>query len=245
MSPDRPNSHRGSRESSEESLRVSEIFYSIQGEGRLVGVPSVFVRLSGCNLRCRWCDTPYASWQPDGEAFGIGEIVSQVDAFPARHVVVTGGEPFIFRRLGELTQALSEKGRHLTIETSGTIFEPVSCDLMSLSPKLSSSTPTDARLAEMHEARRLNLDALRLFVEQYDYQLKFVVDAPADVGEIEALLDKLGAGVPPERVFLMPQGRTREELDERTEWIVPICLEKGFAFGPRLHIDLFGSERGR
>jgi len=245
MSPDRPSSRNGSHETSEDSLRVSEIFYSIQGEGRLVGVPSVFVRLSGCNLRCRWCDTPYASWQPEGEVLGIEEIVSQVDAFPARHVVVTGGEPFIFKHVGELTQALSEKGRHVTIETSGTTFELVTCDLMSLSPKLSNSTPTDDRFAEMHEAHRLNLDALRLFIEQYVYQLKFVVDAPADIGEIEELLDRLDAVVPPDRVLLMPQGRTQEELAERAEWLVPICLEKGFSFGPRLHIDLFGNERGR
>src|SRR5882724_5942331 len=76
-------------------MKIAEIFHSIQGEGVLVGVPSVFVRTSGCNLRCTWCDTPYTSWQPEGEERGIESIVEEVNGYGASHVVVTGGEPMI------------------------------------------------------------------------------------------------------------------------------------------------------
>src|ERR1700742_3220596 len=85
-------------------LKISEIFYSIQGEGGLVGVPSVFVRASGCNLRCTWCDTPYTSWNPEGSNRTIAEIVEEVRRHPAKHVVLTGGEPMMFAESVELTK---------------------------------------------------------------------------------------------------------------------------------------------
>src|ERR1700716_933574 len=120
-------------------MKISEIFYSVQGEGILVGVPSVFVRTSGCNLRCTWCDTPYTSWQPEGEECALEQIVAEVERYPARHVVITGGEPMIAPEIVTLTQMLRERQRHITIETAGTIFVPVACDLMSISPKLANS----------------------------------------------------------------------------------------------------------
>src|SRR5688572_20004036 len=125
-------------------MRISEIFYSIQGEGELTGVPSVFVRTSGCNLRCTWCDTKYASWNPEGEELSIDAIVEQVRTFPARHVVLTGGEPMVARGISELAQRLRDDGLHITIETAGTIApDGIACDLASLSPKLSNSTPDE------------------------------------------------------------------------------------------------------
>src|ERR1700759_1277653 len=102
-------------------MLVSEIFYSVQGEGRLSGVPSVFVRTSGCNLRCRWCDTPYASWTPEGAEMSLPEILTEVKKHPAHHVVVTGGEPMIAKGMPEMLTALHEAGKHITIETAGTI----------------------------------------------------------------------------------------------------------------------------
>ena len=83
-------------------MRISEIFYSLQGEGRLIGLPSVFIRTSGCNLRCVWCDTPYTSWQPEGRSYPIEKIIREVEKYPARHVVITGGEPLLAPELGEL-----------------------------------------------------------------------------------------------------------------------------------------------
>src|SRR3954466_11617559 len=124
-------------------MKISELFYSIQGEGKLVGVPSVFVRASGCNLRCSWCDTPYASWDPEGENFPIAEIIRQVRAFNCRHVVLPGGEPMIMPDIVELCAAIRAAGHHITIETAATVYKPLELDLASLSPKLSNSTPHD------------------------------------------------------------------------------------------------------
>src|SRR2546426_10236001 len=98
-------------------MRVAELFYSIQGEGKLAGVPSVFVRASGCNLRCVWCDTPYASWNPEGEDVAVDQIVRRVGEFGSRHVVVTGGEPMIMLDISALCDALKGAGHHITIET--------------------------------------------------------------------------------------------------------------------------------
>src|SRR2546423_1065410 len=123
------------------SLKLAELFYSIQGEGKLAGVPSVFVRASGCNLRCVWCDTPYASWDPEGEDVPVDEIVRRVGSFRAKHVVVTGGEPMIMPDIVELCAGLKDRGHHVTIETAATVWKPVKLDLASLSPKLSNSTP--------------------------------------------------------------------------------------------------------
>ena len=118
-------------------MRIAEIFYSIQGEGMLVGVPSVFIRTSGCNLRCSWCDTPYTSWNPEGDELGVDEILARTAGFTAaRHAVITGGEPMIARDVVELSERLRERGMHITVETAGTVFAPVACDLMSISPKL-------------------------------------------------------------------------------------------------------------
>src|SRR5688572_19134083 len=141
-------------------MQIAEIFYSLQGEGRLIGVPSVFIRTSGCNLRCAWCDTPYTSWEPEGRPLRIDEIIQEVAKYPSRFVVITGGEPFLAPEIAELTQALEQSGAHITIETAATIFKSVSCDLLSMSPKLANSTPwkkQQGRFAKMHEARRLDL----------------------------------------------------------------------------------------
>src|ERR1700691_6312109 len=110
-------------------VQISEIFYSVQGEGMLVGVPSVFVRTSGCNLRCAWCDTPYTSWQPEGEERSLDSIVDEVNSHGASHVVVTGGEPMIGPEIEEMTRRLTQ---HITVETAGTVDANVRCDLMSI-----------------------------------------------------------------------------------------------------------------
>ena len=112
-------------------MKIAEIFYSIQGEGMLAGTPSVFVRSSGCNLRCVWCDTPYASWEPEGEDVALEEILARVTRYRAHYVVVTGGEPMIAPEIVPLSAALRQMGLHVTIETAGTVFAAVDCGLMS------------------------------------------------------------------------------------------------------------------
>src|SRR4051794_17602892 len=160
-------------------MRIAEIFYSVQGEGCLVGMPSVFVRASGCNLRCVWCDTPYTSWLPEGEEWKVEQIQREISKYPSRHVVVTGGEPLLASDLEELTTELKQSGKHITVETAATIYKPIACNLVSMSPKLANSTPwerANGQFAAMHEARRLNLTVIQQFMDGYDYQLKFVVE---------------------------------------------------------------------
>jgi 7-carboxy-7-deazaguanine synthase len=228
-------------------MRVSEIFFSIQGEGKLMGVPSAFVRASGCNLRCVWCDTPYASWEPDGQNVPVGAIVDRVAEFPGRHVVITGGEPMIMPELPELCDALKARGYHVTIETAATVFSPAKMDLASLSPKLSNSTPWQregGRFASAHDERRLNVDAVQQLIEtSADFQMKFVVCQPTDLDEIRDLLKRL-RGWKPSDVQLMPEGVDRVTLEARSAWISEICKQEGFRFCPRLHILLYGNRRG-
>lgn len=229
-------------------MLISEIFFSLQGEGELTGVPSVFVRTSGCNLRCNWCDTPYASWSPEGTPREIAEIVSEVRQHPARHVVLTGGEPMIAKEIGALAAALKAHGYHITIETAATIAPGgIACDLASLSPKLRGSAP-DARLDDTwrkkHEALRWQPEVVRAWVDRYPFQLKFVVGQPADVDEIEGLLRELGREIPRAKVLLMPEGVTVEALREKAGWVGELCKERGFRYAPRLHIELYGNRRG-
>jgi 7-carboxy-7-deazaguanine synthase len=228
------------------SMRIAEIFYSVQGEGILAGVPSAFVRTTGCSLRCRWCDSPYTSWDPIGESISIDDILARLSSYRTRHVVVTGGEPMIAGEIETLCDRLHQAGYHITIETAATVFKPVRCDLASLSPKLANSTPHQregGRFALRHDQLRIQPDVLRAFMEHCPYQLKFVVDQPADVEEILALLGLLPP-VDPALVLLMPQGITREELAQRGVWVAELCKQHGFRFCPRLHIDLYGNRRG-
>jgi 7-carboxy-7-deazaguanine synthase len=219
------------------------VFESVQGEGIWAGVPSTFVRLSGCNLRCVWCDTPYASWQPEGPIKDLKEIEAEVRAYRPRHVVLTGGEPMLFEPIEQLASSFAKEGYKITIETAGTIFRELPCDLMSISPKLKNSVPIGTSWEASHEALRIQPDVIASLMSRYHTQLKFVVSSPDDLSEIEQLLDILPA-IEPERILLMPEGRDSPKLWESARTLVPICLEKGWRLAPRLQIDLFGDTRG-
>lgn len=228
-------------------LRIAEIFSSIQGEGIWVGTPSTFVRVSGCNLRCTWCDTPYASWNPEGPVMEVEEILQNVSERGVRHVVLTGGEPMLFDPIEALAGGLKASGHVITIETAGTVFREVDCDLMSISPKLSNSTPPEASgWRERHEATRQNLEPLRRLIERYVFQLKFVVNPDGglhDLEEIDRLLSQLPP-VSPDRILLMAEGTDAETLHRRQRGLVDVCMERGYRLTPRLHVDLFGNARG-
>lgn len=229
-------------------MLVSETFYSLQGEGELSGVPSFFIRSSGCNLRCNWCDTPYASWNPEGAERSVGDLVAEVRATPARHVVLTGGEPMIAKNIRGLASALRDAGMHITIETAATVAPAgVACDLASLSPKLANSVP-DSRLPaawrERHEATRWNPDAVRAWVDGYAYQFKFVVSTPDDVAEMERLVGALGRDIPRHKILLMPEAVSLEKMRERAAWLGELCKERGYRYAHRLHIELYGNKRG-
>lgn len=211
----------------------------------LTGTPSVFVRTSGCNLRCWFCDTPFTSWAPEGSDFAVDEIVAQVEEWDCRHVVLTGGEPMLYSELLPLAEQLRERSLHITIETAGTLYLPVVCDLMSISPKLSASGPEPAHhphWSRRHQRQRYQPEVLRALMGENDYQLKFVVDRAAELDEVESFLAALPA-VRRDRVLLMPQGVTQHELQQRATWLEPYCRERGWTFCPRKQIEWFGPVR--
>ncbi|ELZ12017.1 radical SAM protein [Halovivax asiaticus JCM 14624] len=255
-----------------DALPINELFYSLQGEGRLAGVPSVFVRTSGCNLRCWFCDSYHTSWEPTHAWQSVDDIVDEVETHDADHVVLTGGEPLIYDAAVDLLERLDELDYHVTVETNGTIYRDAPIDLASISPKLASSTPTPDRLpagvddandtnpnettsdavaawTERHEDDRIDLDALTDLVETYDSQLKFVVTDESDLKEITDLLERLRArtttSIPNSDVLLMPEGTTRDALDEHRNQVAELALTHGFRYTPRLHVDLWDDAAGR
>lgn len=230
-------------------MKVSEIFHSLQGEGKLLGVPSVFVRASGCNLRCTWCDTPYASWDPKGDQMAPAEILTCVLAYNCKHAVLTGGEPMMFPEMAELGKNLNKANIHITVETAGTLWQEFPIDLASISPKLKNSTPIDregGKFVQQHENQRINIDVLRKFATSKtirERQWKFVIATPQDLAEAESILCEIG-NINRDDVLLMPEGVTQESLAEKSLWLADLCKEKNYRFAPRLHIALYGNKRG-
>jgi len=221
-------------------LIVNEIFHSIQGEGTLAGVPSIFIRIAGCPLRCKWCDTQYAWKAAEGQEIAVSEIINKVINFQCRHVVITGGEPMMNPELHLLTLGLKERNKHITIETSGINFVPgLACDLMSISPKLSNSLKEGGVNPALQ-----NLSSLKQLVRRYQYQLKFVVDTAGDLTEIKETVKQIGA-VPAEKVMLMPQAKARDELIAKSPMVAQMCKETGYSFCQRLHILLYDGQRGK
>ena len=227
-------------------MKIAELFYSIQGEGMLAGTPAVFIRTSGCNLRCVWCDAAYTSWAPEGQEMRIGEIVDYVRSHSRGYTVVTGGEPMIQPEVVDLCRELRRAGQHITIETAGTVFRELECDLMSVSPKLANSVPWERqgeRLTQRHNRLRIQYDVLEKLIQNYSYQLKFVVCEPGDVEEVREIVGRLRAER--DRVLLMPEGVDARVLAERGRWIAEVCKREGFRYCPRLQVELWGAERGR
>ncbi|WP_246113039.1 7-carboxy-7-deazaguanine synthase QueE [Allorhodopirellula solitaria] len=247
------------------SLRIAETFTSLQGEGLLTGVPSFFIRTSGCNLRCWFCDTPYASWNPEGNRWPLVDLIEAAagsrwtdsdehsqSAAAVEHVVLTGGEPLIMSGVADLAIALRAAGMHVTIETAGTVDIDISCDLLSLSPKLRGSTPgrgagpalsENSRWGELHEQRRLPIATMRGLIERAPaVQVKFVVDSPAEYDEILEVVADLDVAA--SDVWIMPQGVTVEQLDAAAVWLRPWAEAAGFAYCDRMQIRWYGNRRG-
>ncbi len=216
-------------------MKISEIFYSLQGEGFLAGVPSIFIRLAGCPVKCTWCDTKYAWDRQAGQDLNIEQIIRQTKKWDCSHIVITGGEPFIEPDLAKLTQKLKAGGKHITIETVGMDFIPdLECDLMSISPKLSNSG----------QPNMINTDVLNRLIASYDYQLKFVIDNEKDLLEVDAIWLKVKK-IDRKKVMLMPQAAARQQYIEKAPLIAELCMKNGFIFSPRLHILLWNNQRGR
>lgn len=228
------------------------IFHTVQGEGRFTGVPSIFLRLSGCNLRCAWtntngtmtkCDTPYSSYDPERNIKTVNELAAQIADIDCTHVVITGGEPFMQKNLGALIDYLVTIGRFVTIETNGTIYWNSPAQFMSISPKLSTSTYKEHPHFTRHDHERFNRETLNLMMRNHDYQLKFVVNYERDLEEIEAMLEKLDF-VDASKIYLMPQGVSREQFDSKLPWIVEAAKKRNWNVTDRLHVRIWGPKRG-
>jgi 7-carboxy-7-deazaguanine synthase len=239
---------------------VNEIFYSLQGEGFLVGVPSIFIRLAGCPLRCKWCDTKYAWDENAGQKMTIAEIIQRIQNWTCSNVVITGGEPMLNPDLSELAGQLKATGKHITIETAGVKYIPdLPCDLMSISPKLSNSISGD-REQDSNEQKIVGwglphqysisfnqddgLKSIQQFIDKYNYQIKFVVDSLDDLDEIRQTIEKM-PNIDLSKVMLMPQAVTRDELIQKSIMVAELCKQTGFTFCQRLHILLWDNQKGR
>lgn len=238
-------------------MKISEIFSSYQGEGVLAGTPSIFVRTSVCNLRCVWCDTRYTSWEPEWEEWTLDRIESEVSRLadaaggPVRHLVMTGGEPTLDpEELVPLCARLSRRGFHITMETNATRFVQVDAHLISMSPKLSNSTPSGSarELVRAHEAIRINAGVIRKFLEAYDdpprrnCQVKFVIERAEDIPEVREVEQTVG--IPRDKILLMPQSIEPADLVEKSKWLRDLAVRSGYGFSPRLHIAQYGNRRG-
>ncbi len=222
-----------------------EIFSSVQGEGRSIGIPSVFCRLSLCNLDCTWCDTKYTwdwtNYDPKTEILRLPtqQIADRINSFKIRNVVITGGEPLLQQDgISELVGLVKKTDHSIEIETNGTIIPTPGIssqiDQWNVSPKLSNSgIPNPARLIP---------ETLNWFANQSTATFKFVIDTPADLKEVKNINESLK--LDPGRIVLMPQATSVSEIESKTPWIITECIEMGFRFSTRLHILIWGDERG-
>jgi len=236
-------------------MKICENPYdTLQGEGKYIGVPTYFIRTAGCNLRCMFkdangltkCDTPYSSWKvTDVKTFDVNKALKTINEIGRKHICITGGEPLMHIDLSEIVDKLILNGNVVTIETNGTYYDPSMPEaFMSISPKLRSSynQPADSNEAKMHERNNNFLEPTQKWITSHEYQLKFVINDDSDISEVLDIVDDLGADK--SKVYLMPQGITKEQLQQKSQWLFGQCIEHGFNYAPRLHIDLFGNKQG-
>jgi 7-carboxy-7-deazaguanine synthase len=228
-------------------LPVSEIFFSIQGEGVNIGKPSLFIRLYFCNLSCVWCDSKY-TWENQDKAkegidyflMDIQEILNYISKFDCNRVVITGGEPLLHQeKLKNLLKELKNKGYYIEIETNGTIKPKEEIiklvDLFNVSPKLSNSK-VDYKL-------RIRNEVLKVFSEINNSIFKFVICDVKDLDEVDELVKKLN--IKKEKVYLMPEGTDEKTIKERSLWLIDESKKRNYNFTTRLHILMFGNQRGK
>lgn len=232
------------------------VFYTIQGEGKYIGSPSVFIRLSLCNLRCEWrredgktnlCDTAYSSHHPENLQKSIDDVMNELKKYPqAKHVVITGGEPFLQKDLAQLVSELKKQNLFITIETNGTIYFSTEADFISLSPKLASSCVSESLHFSEHQKLRYQPEALASFINHHECQLKFVVNSEEDLEEIKRLQKDLEFLVKKSiqtQIYLMPQGISKKEIEEKSLQVIDWAKREGYHYTDRMHIRIWGPKR--
>jgi 7-carboxy-7-deazaguanine synthase len=236
-------------------LANEQFFDTIQGEGKYIGYPTTFVRLSRCNLRCAWqnpdgsitrCDTPHTSFEPEVNEWKIDDLVKEIHDLNVNHVCISGGEPYFQKNVSELIDKLHDLGHFVTMETNGTIYRDSKADFISISPKLQSSS-CDKVYGSKHDRQRLKYDALEKFITNHDYQFKFVVNSAHDVREILDIRDNLftrtGIDIN-DKIWLMPQGITPKQFDDKLEDMAELCKKYNWKLTDRLHIRIWGQKKG-
>lgn len=243
------------------TLPINEMYTCLQGEGKLTGVPHILIRVTGCKLRCQFansfCDTPYSSWSPEKGKFSYGDIHNFYEKHShIKHTMITGGGPTSHpEMLRELCKIGKQYGHYITIETEGSEYVSTQADMISLSPKLSNSTPRPGTVMpfsgkvvtekhkQRHEKWRCNYDAMKMLLDVHpDYQMKPVISSEKDLQEVKELQKILS--VPNNKVWLMPEGLEPKQLNKRRRWLMDLCTEQGYNFTDRLHIIAYGDIRG-
>lgn len=247
-------------------LPINELYSCLQGEGKFSGVPHLLIRFSGCPLRCQFsttdfCDTPYSSWSPEKGKITIKDIQILAEKYKQiRHVMITGGSPTSHpETLEYLCRFFRYSNYFITIETEGSAFVKTDAQFISLSPKLRSSRPrvgsivpqsnkkVTSRDLILHEKNRSNFTSMKKLLTQHaDYQVKFVVsnfeNFDYEMEEIKFIERELE--IPREKIYLMPAGATKKELDLRRDSVISLCISEGFNYTDRLHIVAFDNLRG-
>lgn len=245
----------------DKALPINELYTCIQGEGKYAGIPHILIRFVGCRLRCQFansfCDTSHNSWKPEKGSIKYEDIIAFYETHPViKYTMITGGGPTLSAEvLQEICSLAKSYGHTVTIETEGSEFVQTCADLISLSPKLSSSTPRLGNInpytnqevkqshIDQHEKWRQNYEAMALMINRHeDYIIKPVVTNERDLIEVEELLDKLN--VPNNRVYLMPAGVTDEQLNATRKWLFDVCIKNGYRYSDRLHVIVYGDKRG-
>ena len=241
-------------------LNIIDLHTCIQGEGKYAGIPHILIRLSGCNLHCMFkeniCDTPYSSWYPEQGKYNLNDIREIMERNPQiKHTFITGGEPFLYPEETKTLISIAKEYNHfVAAETNGTLYEELSFDFVTISPKLTNSVPKSGTyvlnnkkvtISEndriKHNRNRLKLNNLKRLIESYNYQLKFVVQDESDIPEITNMINELDISY--RNVYLMPEGITNEQIQKKRQWVIEKCIELGFNYSDRLHIIAYGDKR--
>ena len=223
---------------------INEVFVSIQGEGPAMGLPCAFIRLSGCNLRCVFCDTPQASHRVEGKMLSKTQILDKLSEYSVNTVVLTGGEPLLNEDIFTLCETLRQKGYKIHIETAGTIFRDLPADLVVISPKLSNSIPTEEPWCSQHRKIIEDCTALWQWTKWRSGQVfyKYVVESLTDLEEVLAHIEVLK--LPRDQVYLMPQAKNNAEIAQVAPQVAQWCVEHGLRYSDRLQVRLWDNHPG-